>query len=156
MPEFVIDGESFDEAVRGLFEAADRVDVEVTRTVLEIAASVSTTAKKIAGEHSAKVAATVSAPIPIRHGAAVRAGSADVPLAALWELGNKGKGNRRKPTFRHPVYGHWNVQDPTRLDQVRHPFLAPARKLLRPVITERMGAAWEHALAPFERGNSHV
>jgi hypothetical protein len=50
----------------------------------------------------------------------VLAGSPDVPIAGLLELGNKG--GRSKGKFRHPVFGdrgNWQ-------DQPMHPYVAPA------------------------------
>jgi hypothetical protein len=59
----------------------------------------------------------------------VVAGNAGVPLAGLWELGNKGRGKSRMASrrgeFRHPVFGdreRW-------VNQPMHPFLMPAMKM---------------------------
>lgn len=75
-------------------------------------------AKTIAARHSKKIPPTIKAGT---YGATVfvKAGK-DVPLAALYELGNKGK-NADASTFRHPTYGHepW-------VEEARYPFLRPA------------------------------
>lgn len=146
MADYYFDGANFEEACRNLEESALLIDEVVTKVTLEIGEEFKETARQIAGQYSSKIPPTIRA-VPVPHGVAVRAGSADVPLAALYDLGNKGKGNRRSPTFRHKVFGHdvWVEQD-------RHPIFAPTRKLMRKHINERMTASWEEALRPFERG----
>lgn len=144
--DFAIDGDSFDEAVRALFSAADRVDFEVTAAMAEIGETFAKAAKAEAGKHSKSIPPTIRS-VPAGHAVAVRAGSQDVPLAALYDLGNAGKGGRKKDTFRHPVFGNRNVW----ADQKRYPFFAPTRKLLRKWINQRMDRIWDEALSPFHR-----
>lgn len=157
MAEFVFDGTGIEEVIRGLHEAADRVEAETMRTVLEIGEELAETAKGIASEHSSSIPGTIRV-VPIPHGVAVRAGSASVPLAALYDLGNQGRGKRKIPTFNHPVYARGPRKQWTWASrkygnaQKRYPFLAPARKLMRKQITARMDQTWERALEPYTRG----
>lgn len=76
-------------------------------------------ARHIASQHSASIPPTIKARTYLAT-VSVSAGK-DVPLAALYELGNRG-GNQDSPTFRHPVYGNRNVF----VEQQRYPFLRPA------------------------------
>lgn len=147
MAEFVFDGSGIEEVIRGLHEAAERVDAETMRTVLEIGGELAAAAKSVASEHSSSIPGTIRV-VPIPHGVAVRAGSASVPLAALYDLGNQGRGGRKSKTFKHPVYGNRSVW----VKQDRYPFLAPARKAMRRQITARMDQTWERALEPYTRG----
>ena len=84
----------------------------------------------------------------------VRAGSADVAIAGLFELGNKG-GSRsaastRRGVFRHPVFGHRDIDWP---DQPMHPFLRPAEIATMPEIRRTMTRTLTEAL---EASNLHV
>jgi hypothetical protein len=144
--EFHIDGESFDAAVRNLFEAAERVDGEVTAAMLEIGETFKATAKQFAGEHSQSIPPTIRVE-PAKHAVVVKAGNSNVALAALYDLGNEGKGGRKKDTFRHPVFGNRDVW----VEQKRYPFFAPTRKVLRQWINERIDKIWDEALRPFMR-----
>lgn len=58
----------------------------------------------------------------------VVAGGQGVPLAGLWELGNKGHGKSqaasKRGEFRHPVFGNREVW----VNQPMHPFLLPAAR----------------------------
>jgi hypothetical protein len=87
-------------------------------------------AREIAAEHSTTIGPTIKAGV---YGAtvSVRAGKG-VPLAALYELGNKGTAaGKDSDTFRHPVYGHatipWAVE-------ARYPFLRPALDATAPEV----------------------
>ncbi len=53
----------------------------------------------------------------------VQAGGAEVPMAGLLELGNKGRSSSTKK-FRHPVFGDKSVW----VDQKMHPYLLRALK----------------------------
>lgn len=82
-------------------------------------------AKAIIGEHSKTVPATIRVRVSGTK-ISVVAGSEDVPLAGLLELGNKGKGKSQVAAeggkFRHPVFGDrtsWVEQD-------MHPYLLAA------------------------------
>jgi hypothetical protein len=80
---------------------------------------VASEARKIAGEHSTSIPPTIRTSV---YGAvvSVKGGNKSTPLAALYELGNKGK--RSADSFRHPVFGRENDW----VDQARYPFLVPA------------------------------
>lgn len=151
MPDFVtieFDSTSMDGLIQSLRDAADRVDTEATETVLKVGELVKDAAKSIAAQHSTSIPPTIRAEA-IPHGVRVRAGSAAAPLAALYDLGNQGKGGRRAKTFRHPVYGNRENWVP----QPRYPFFAPARKLVRKQVKEMMGDTWARALEPYTRGS---
>ena len=75
----------------------------------------------------------------------VQAGSADVPIAALFELGNTGGRKSAaasvRGSFRHPVFGHdvW-------VEQPMHPFLRPAELATMPEIRRTMTRTLTEAL----------
>lgn len=144
---FEFDGTDFEAACTHLREAAEMIDAEVTKAVVEIGEEFKETAKIVAGQHSTSIPPTIRS-VAIPHAVSVRAGNAEVPLAALYDLGNKGKGGRKRGEFYHPTFGH----KPS-VAQVRHPFFKPTRKLMRKQIKARMEATWEEALRPFERGS---
>lgn len=90
-------------------------------------------ARKIAGQHSRSIPPTIRTSV---YGAvvAVKGGNKTTPLAALYELGNKGS-RGQADTFRHPVFGRKDVPWQS---QARYPFLLPA--------LERAGPAMEAEL----------
>jgi hypothetical protein len=102
----------------------------------------------LAGAHSTTIPATIKVRTRIQSRKAeieIRAGSAEVPIAGLFELGNKGGSKSQAATgrgqFRHPLFGdreQWVNQD-------MHPFLAPVVKLRIPAVTLRVGAAIDQA-----------
>lgn len=66
-----------------------------------------------------------------------------VPLAGLWELGNK-RSAPDDPTFKHPVFGNKKVW----VSQAKHPFMRPALAEETAAIHEAMETTWERALGP--------
>lgn len=82
-------------------------------------------ARTLAGEHSDRIPATIKTRV---RGATVSvvAGGANAPVAAPWEMGNKGS-RSDSTTFRHRVFGQdvW-------VEQARYPFLRPAAKQKAP------------------------
>jgi len=85
-------------------------------------------ARKISSEHSQ----TIPPSIKVRRRVAtvaVQAGNADVPLAVLYEKGNKGS-NPSSTTFRHPVFGNKNNW----VTENRYPFLRPAAEKTMPEV----------------------
>jgi hypothetical protein len=102
----------------------------------------------LAGAHSKTIPATIKTRTRIQSRQVIveiRAGSAEVPIAGLSELGNKGgsksQASAGRGTFRHPVWGDrgkWVNQD-------MHPFLAPVIKLRTPAVTMRVSAAVNQA-----------
>lgn len=105
-------------------------------------------ARILASEHSGKIAGTIKVRTRIQTQKAeveIKAGSADVPEAGLFELGNKGgsksQAATRRGEFRHPVFGdreNW-------VNQAMHPFLAPTVKMKLPAATKRIEAAVDGA-----------
>ena len=77
-------------------------------------------ARQIASQHSTKIPATIKTSV---RGATVSvvAGKGD-PLAAIYELGNKGSKASETGTFKHPTFGNKNAW----VEQPRWAFLRPA------------------------------
>lgn len=147
MDEFSFDASSMDALVRDLDDCAARFQVETDRTLIDVGELVKETAKQLASkEGSSSIPPTIRA-IPGPDTIVVSAGSSEVPLAALWDLGNRGKGGRKKNSFWHPVYGH---RSPGAY-QKRHPILKPARTLCRPAINKLMSVTWDRVLEPLRR-----
>ena len=149
MPRFVeleFSGESLDDLAEDLRVSALRFREEVDKTVVKVGEEVGEEAKALARRHSKKVADSIRT-IPTPGQVAIRAGEG-VPLAALYELGNKGRGGRKSETFSHPVFGNRKVW----VKQKRHPFLAPALAANRRHITKMMESAWQQALEPLLAG----
>lgn len=145
MPEFSFDASSMDALQRDLREAADRFSVETDKTLVEVGELIKLTAKMVAEEAgSSSIPPTIKS-IPGPDVVVVTAGSKDVPLAALWDLGNKGKSKRDE--FWAPVYGH---RKPGALHK-RHPILKRARSLARPMINDLMKATYDRVLEPLRR-----
>jgi hypothetical protein len=105
-------------------------------------------ARLLAGAHSKTIPATIKTRTRIQSRKVeveIRAGSADVPIAGLYELGNKGgsksQASAGRGQFRHPVFGDrgkWVNQD-------RYPYLAPIVKLRTAAVTQRVSAAVNQA-----------
>lgn len=151
MAEFYFDASSMDALERDLEESAARLAVETDKALVEVGLLIKVTAKRVAadaGSHS--IPPTVHS-IPKPGMVVVTAGSESVPLAVLWDLGNRGRGNRLKPTFKHPVFPRGDRSTWTWVEQKRHPILTRARTLMRKGINERMNAAWDRGLAPLTR-----
>jgi hypothetical protein len=139
-------GKDLEDLGRDLRLAADQFREEVDVTLVEIGEELKEAAKALAGAHSKTVADTIklkSSPGFV----VISAGDDSVPIAALWEMGNKGThdtGRARGVWFRHPVFGTdvWT-------NQRRYPFLRPALEADRRNITKRMEATWDRALEPY-------
>lgn len=147
MPDFEFSGDSLESLSRDLEESAVRFGAEVDKTLVVIGGELKEAAKAEASKHSKSIPPTVrmdASPGFVE----IKAGNANTPLAALYELGNKGKGGNKKDTFRHPVFG----QD-VFVEQKRYPFLRPALRLDRRNITKRMNAAQDQALRPLLRSD---
>lgn len=146
MDEFRFEGEGLEELARDLKLAADAVRVEVDRTLVRIGEELKEAAKKIAERHSQNVADSIRMRA-LPGMVVISAGSDQVPIAALWETGNKGThdgGRAQGVYFRHPVFGQdvW-------VSQRRYPFLRPALDADRLRITRLMEQAWDRALEPY-------
>lgn len=117
---FGIDTRDMKAFTRALRKASPAVARDMRRHLREAGELVAGEARKRAEEHSQSIASTIK----VRTAGAtvaVVAGGPDAPLAALYEIGNKGGGSGS--TFRHPVYGH---NDQPWVEQPRFPFLAPS------------------------------
>jgi hypothetical protein len=143
--EFSFDASSLEALQRDLREAADRFTVETDKTLVEVGGLVSATAKMVAKEEGSSSIPPTIRSIPGPDVVVVTAGSKEVPLAALWDLGNKGKSKRDE--FWHPVFGN---RKPGAL-QKRHPILKRARSLARPMINDLMKATYDRVLEPLRR-----
>jgi hypothetical protein len=151
MDEFTFDASSMDALTRDLQESSRRFRGEADKALVEVGALISATAKKVAeGEGSSSIPPTIKVK-PLPGMVAVTAGDTKVPLAALWDLGNRGKGKRKQKTFAHPVFATGPRDTWTWTDQPRHPILTRARTICRPAINELMNRAWDRALAPLKR-----
>jgi hypothetical protein len=127
-----IDVSDIQSLVRDLRRSSKAAATEMRATITGLAEIVAVEARSIAGEHSQSIPPTIKARSYLSGGrrstSSVTAGKG-VPLAALYELGNKGK-SEDSPNFRHPVYersasGQLQQTDDW-VDQARFPFLKPA------------------------------
>lgn len=66
-----------------------------------------------------------------------------VPLAGLWELGNRG-GHEGDHEFRHPLFGNSNFFYP----QPKHPFMAPALAEEAGPMIAALETTWDRVLGP--------
>ena len=148
--EFSFDASSMDALVGDLRSAASRCDREMAITLGEVGDTVAEAARHVV--ESEKIRPTIKAHPPMKGYVSVTAGDENVPLAALWDKGNRGRGNSRKKTFSHPVFAQGDRSTWTWVQQVRKPFLAKARALSRPAINELMDATWARILEPLRRG----
>lgn len=108
--------------------------------LLEAGKLVADEAKSRVSAHSTKVPGTVRVE-PREHAVAVVAGGSGVPIAGLFERGNKGRGTTPS-TFRHPVFGNSTVW----VTQPAHPFLRPALASKRSEIVELTAGAVEETI----------
>ncbi len=140
--EITFDGSDLQHLARDLREGARKVREETDVTLFKIETELTAEAKVLASAHSK----TISGTIRMRQepGAVIiTAGDQAVPIAALYEKGNKG-GKVTATTFRHPVFGGsvW-------VEQKRFPFLRPALLADRKSITRQLEATWDRALEPY-------
>lgn len=143
--ELIFDGKDFEVLSRQLHDAAEMYERDLTPTMGGIGKLVATTAQGIAGQKSEKVAETIkSRTIPAA--AVIEAGNADTPIAALWQVGNKG--SRDKTHFRHPVFGRKDVW----VEQPMFRYLTEALRVTREARTRVLEVAWERVLRRIEEG----
>lgn len=138
-----IDTSEFHEAARALRKADAVLNRELRSSLRAAGFIVAERAKILAGAHSKKIADTIKVRTA-GAGVEVRAGSADVPTAVLYELGNQQRRSRigvaqEGGTFRHPVFGNRDVW----VDQPRYPFLAPAAALSAAEVDREVGRAMD-------------
>jgi hypothetical protein len=141
--EFVFDGRDLEDLARNMRIASKDFRREVQPEVDAIGKDIADTARDVAATKSERVAATVHhLSLPELGASVVRAGDDSTPIAALWELGNKGS-KRTADTFRHPVFGN---RDGAWVEQEKFPYLSAALVLRRREMTKRMEQAWNRAL----------
>ena len=111
---------------------------------------VATEARAIASEHSEKIPPSIKTQV---RGAtiAVVAGQG-VPLAALYEVGNAGRGSRSvwqasTTTFKHPVHGHRDRW----VTQTGYPALKPAADKMMPEVMAAVGKVADDVQAVLTR-----
>lgn len=147
-----IDTRQFGAFVRASKKAAPLAH-EAAREVLDGAGIlVANRAKEIVGKHSSSIPPTIKV---ARTGATVkvRAGDPDVPLAVLYEVGNKK--NPLSSTFRHPVFAD---KDEDRkqwkwVSQNRYPFLHPAARDELPKIEDALIRELDKAIDMLAHGD---
>lgn len=137
---FSIDAHDLDDLAAKLRRAAERAQRDVDASLLRAGEEIKEAAKVIASEHSQKIPPTINM-TAMPGTVVITAGDSTSPLAALYELGNRG-GKRTSPTFRHPVFGNRDVW----VEQPRYRFLAPARAKLRLMTARELTEAWERAM----------
>lgn len=111
--EIRIDARELKSLSRDILRVGEETIVEVPAELGVNARALANQAKNIAASYQSSgvstggaqaVADSVKASARTRSEWVVEAGGPNVPLAGLWELGNK-RSNPEAPTFRHPVYG---------------------------------------------------
>ena len=146
MDEFVFESDGLKDLADDLRFAAVKIRDEIDVTLLKVGEELVEAAKALAEPHSKKVADTIKLRAMPGY-VVISAGNDETPIAALWELGNKGTHNSARVQgvyFRHPIFGtdNWTTQR-------RFPFLRPALDADRKNITMLMESAWDRALEPY-------
>jgi hypothetical protein len=145
--EIVFEGHGLEQLARDCRGAARAVRREIDETLLKIGAELLASAKAIASEHSSTVAGTIRMKA-LPGMVVIQAGSDAVPIAALWETGNKGSRDTARVTglwFRHPLFGNREIW----VNQRRFPFLRPALDADRSRIKRLMDETYDRALVPY-------
>ncbi len=122
---------------------------QLRKEMRKVGDEIAAAAKALAAQYSTTIPGTIK--VGTRIGSQdvtiiIKAGSASVPIAGLFEHGNKGRAGR-KVKFRHPVFGrgsHGTAVE-TWVNQQMHPYLAPAIYLKLPAVTGRIESAVEKA-----------
>lgn len=141
---FQVDASGLQGFIHDLKKASPVAARGLRATVKAAAEIVAAEARKNASAHSQSIPPTIKASTYLsgsKQSAATVTAGRGVPLAALYELGNKGK-PESAATFRHPVFARGASgkleQTEDWVDQARYPFLLPA--------AEATGAEVEAAL----------
>lgn len=144
----VFDARGLDALSRDLYAASEKLKAESRVVLTELGEKVMDDAKAISRNAPTKsgsntVAETMEGNL-IDSGLTyqIKAGTADDPIAGLWELGNRAKGSSAT-TFWHPVYGRGRVY------QNRYPFFKPALKKNRYIITKLIYQMWDRVLTEY-------
>ena len=127
---------------RDFLGAAASLKREAAPALTKIGKEVEERARGIAGEHSRSIPPTIQGAMRGELEYRIEAGRG-VPLAAIYEKGNKNSRVSNEGEFEHPVFGRY----PT-VTQRRWAFLRPALQQDRRGITREMNVMWEKALAP--------
>lgn len=150
---FAIDTRDMKDLTKALRKAAPELVTDMRKDVRKAGVIVAEEAKRKAGEHSKSIPPTIK----VRASGATVAVTAGkgVPLAGLYELGNKG-GNPASETFKHPIFGEWVTGEGY---QKRYPFLALAAEA---TIVQTEAAIAEavdkcvHSIAVDYQGRGHL
>lgn len=145
MDNFTFEAKNLELLAQELRVSAEHFRYEMGGTLATIGEEIKVAAQEKAKEHSTSIPPTLRTE-PRPGAVAVIAGGANVPLAEIYELGNKGRGGRSSKTFKHPLFGDWSYPQ----IQPRYPFLRPALTGMHRQITKRMEQAWEKALEPLK------
>lgn len=119
------------------------VRTELRKELRTVGTSIAAGSRTLASAHSKSIPPTIR--VRTRTGARkaqieITAGSGDVPLAGLYEFGNKGR-KAKAGKFRHPVFG-----DPsTWVSQQRWRFLSPIIHLRHAYATKKVEEAVKKA-----------
>lgn len=129
-----------------LWAGARNIDPRASYMLIDIGKQVQTKARnKASSDGSLQIPPTIRGGLVTPHEYRIEAGGESVPIAGLWELGNRG-GSERSTTFRHPVWGNKNVW----VEQNRYPYLQPALRETEPMIWQRADMLWPDALGPYD------
>jgi hypothetical protein len=114
-----LDTRDFNKMAKGLREAKPELAKELKKALRAAGEITAAEARLVSSEHSRTIPATVKTSVRGTR-VEVRAGGPAVPIAGLYEYGNRAKASGN--TFRHPVFGdrtNW-------VEQKRYPFMRPA------------------------------
>lgn len=158
MDQFKFSASSMESFTRELRDTALRVRTETDEAVAVTGGMIRDEAIEVVKAHSQSIPPTIHMDtVPGK--AIIHAGSASVPLAVLYEKGNRrgegfdsrrtvtkygARGSFKQKSFKHPVFGdqtNW-------VDQARYPFLSTARNRVRDAVKPIMERAWDKALEP--------
>lgn len=134
--------EGFAPVIKAIRKWDKEVRNELRRELRASGEMIAAGARLLANAHSSTISPTIKVRTRIQSRKAeveIKAGAPDVPIAGLFELGNKDGRSRGK--FRHPVFGdreNW-------VDQKMHPYLGPEVKAKEAAVTERVGRAVDKA-----------
>lgn len=137
------DGEGLRELSRDLMSAANALKRESAVVLPKIGEPVAEDARQIAASHgSTKIPQSIRTAMKDSLTFQILAGGPGVPEAGLWEFGNRGDSPDR-PVFDHPIFGKGTTTQP------RYPFMRPALKKNRYLITKEIYQMWSRVLTPY-------
>lgn len=140
--------EGFRPYLRGINKWDKTVRKELRTELRASGEMIASGSRLLAAAHSKSIPPTIKVRTGIQSERAevqIRAGGGNVPIAGLFELGNKGGGKSKagatRKKFRHPLFGDkgkWYEQD-------MHPYIAPMVRLRQAAVTKRVKSAVERA-----------